>query len=125
MLELEVVYLEQYLLSLYRKAFNQQISSLSQSTTDEGLNSRLLTLEQSAKLQSRRLVLPQNPIINSMRESNAVGSIGKFTKPSVPRSQSSLSQRSVCSIKPSPPVKNPAKVLRACHSLPLSFQQVM
>eukprot|EP00268_Persea_americana_P061306 TRINITY_DN7731_c0_g2_i2.p1 TRINITY_DN7731_c0_g2~~TRINITY_DN7731_c0_g2_i2.p1 ORF type:complete len:553 (-),score=96.80 TRINITY_DN7731_c0_g2_i2:179-1837(-) len=122
-LELEVVYLEQYLLSLYRKAFNQQISSLSRSTTDERLNSRLLTPEQSAKLQSRRLVLPQNPIISSMRESNAVGSVGKFTKPSVPRSQSSLSQRSVCSIKPSPPVKNPAKVLRACHSLPLSFQQ--
>ena len=41
-LELEVVYLEQYLLSLYRKAFDQQISSVSP-TKDERLKSPLAT----------------------------------------------------------------------------------
>lgn len=124
-LELEVVYLEQYLLSLYRKAFDQQISSLSAFATGERLNSHMLTTSQNAKLQSKRPMLSHYLVISSMRESNAVGRIEKFAKPNVPRSHSSLSQRSVCTSKPAPPVKNPAKVLRACHSLPLSFQEVM
>ncbi|GMJ07951.1 hypothetical protein like AT2G23700 [Hibiscus trionum] len=36
-LELEVVYLEQYLLTLYRKAFDQEVSSISPSKRDERL----------------------------------------------------------------------------------------
>lgn len=42
-LELEVGHLEQYLLSLYRKAFDQQVSSLSPLKKDEGFKSPLTT----------------------------------------------------------------------------------
>ncbi|KAK6128797.1 hypothetical protein DH2020_037433 [Rehmannia glutinosa] len=42
-LELEVGHLEQYLLSLYRQAFDQQISSLSPSKRDEEFKSPLVT----------------------------------------------------------------------------------
>lgn len=43
MLELEVAYLEQHLLSLYRKALVQQLSSVSPSTKEERLKSPLAT----------------------------------------------------------------------------------
>lgn len=42
-LELEVTYLEQYLLSLYRKAFDQQISSVSPTTKDRHISSASVT----------------------------------------------------------------------------------
>ena len=42
-LELEVVYLEQYLLSLYRKAFDQQVSSISPSKRGERLKTSVGT----------------------------------------------------------------------------------
>ncbi|KAK8995645.1 hypothetical protein V6N11_075910 [Hibiscus sabdariffa] len=53
-LELEVVYLEQYLLSLYRKAFEQKVSSISPSKRDE----RLKTPVESPSKMDERLKTP-------------------------------------------------------------------
>ncbi|TYH37951.1 hypothetical protein ES332_D12G076700v1 [Gossypium tomentosum] len=55
-LELEVVYLEQYLLSLYRKAFDQQVSSISPSKRDE----RLKTPIHTPSVRDERLKTPVN-----------------------------------------------------------------
>ncbi|XP_052481576.1 uncharacterized protein LOC105763314 isoform X1 [Gossypium raimondii] len=53
-LELEVVYLEQYLLSLYRKAFDQQVSSISPAKRDE----RLKTPIHTPSVRDERLKTP-------------------------------------------------------------------
>lgn len=140
-LELEVMYLEQHLLSLYRKAFDQQISSISPSNNDEKLRSvsmskqglflKVADLDKTSKrekplVQSSRLLVPQNPVIRLTKElltkkSDAIGSIEKLIDPGVQRSHSTLSQRSICSTKASPPMDNLAKAVRTCHSQPLSW----
>ncbi|XP_058069163.1 uncharacterized protein LOC131218568 [Magnolia sinica] len=137
-LELEVVYLEQYLLSLYRRAFDQQTSSLSPSTNDEGLRSPLKSkprlyleaggLDITSKRESHgvrfgRSLLPQIPFTNSMTESNAIGGIKKLMDPRIQRSQSSLTQCLACSTRISPPMKNLTKTTRGCHSQPLLLME--
>ncbi|XP_059459242.1 uncharacterized protein LOC132188727 isoform X2 [Corylus avellana] len=132
-LELEVVYLEQYLLSLYRKAFDQQISSVSPPAKDERSKSPINT----PKL---RILQASRPDITSMRESsavqsgcealdnpckepNAIGGEEKLLDSGVHRCHSSLSQRSAFLTRTSPPADSLAKALRACHSQPLSMME--
>ncbi|XP_058081180.1 uncharacterized protein LOC131229284 isoform X2 [Magnolia sinica] len=135
-LELEVMYLEQHLLSLYRKAFDQQISSLSPSAIDERLRSPsipksgpflqvagldVISKRENSGVQSGRMRLPQNPVISSTKELKAIGAIEKLKDPGVQRSLSELSQRTLCSTRPFPPMDSLSKALRSCHSQPLSF----
>ncbi|RWR95659.1 putative electron transporter [Cinnamomum micranthum f. kanehirae] len=143
-LELEVMFLEQNLLSLYRKAFDQHISSLSPSNNHERLRSPSIPKEEqipkegqflkvagidktskrenpAVQVQSSRVLLPRDPVIRSTKESNSIGAIEKLIDPGVQRSHSSLSHRSICSIKNSPPVDYMDKSLRAFHSQPLSW----
>lgn len=132
-LELEVVYLEQYLLSLYRQAFDQQTSSVSQPAKDERYKSPINT-------PKVRILQASRHDITSMRESSAVQSgcealdnpckepiaIGgeeKLLDSGVHRCHSSLSQRSAFSTRTSPPGDSLAKALRACHSQPLSMME--
>lgn len=132
-LELEVVYLEQYLLSLYRQAFDQQTSSVSQPAKDERYKSPINT-------PKVRILQASRQDITSMRESSAVQSgcealdnpckepiaIGgeeKLLDSGVHRCHSSLSQRSAFLTRTSPPGDSLAKALRACHSQPLSMME--
>lgn len=135
-LELEVMYLEQHLLSLYRKAFDQHISSLSPSNNDEklrtegqflkvaGIDKTLKRENPAVQVQPTRLLLPRDPVIRSTKESNSIGAIEKLIDPGVQRSHSSLSHRSICSIKTSSPTDYVDKSLRAFHSQPLSWLEV-
>ncbi|XP_010243302.1 PREDICTED: uncharacterized protein LOC104587397 isoform X2 [Nelumbo nucifera] len=132
-LELEVVYLEQYLLSLYRKAFDQQFSSLSPSATDERLKSPSFTQKEmflevtgpdirsereDLTIQSGNLPLTQDPIADPQKEFNAIGDTEKLLDSGIHRSHSSLSQHTASRSSSMDAV---AKAVRACHSQPLSM----
>lgn len=120
MLELEVVYLERYLLSLYRKTFDQQISSeLSvapgQAVTPENSN----TVTYSDDLMS-----PRNSIVKPLKECNDIVEQQQLLDSSIHRTYSSLSQRSTCSTRTSPRMKSRAKAVDSYHSLPFSMLEV-
>ncbi|XVF15680.1 hypothetical protein REPUB_Repub09cG0176000 [Reevesia pubescens] len=109
-LELEVVYLEQYLLSLYRKAFDQQVSSISPSKRDERLKSPVDTPrgrfsevsipDNASKVENSALQSGYRD--NSWKEPNGIGQ-EKVLDSGVHRCHSSLSQHSVFSSRTSPP----------------------
>ncbi|KAJ0041420.1 hypothetical protein Pint_28187 [Pistacia integerrima] len=133
-LELEVVYLEQYLLSLYRKAFDQQIPSVSPTTKDERLKPPLAT-------PRPRFVEDSEPAITSKRETPAIQSgcqlvdnqwkestvieeeEDRLLDSGVHRCHSSLSQRSALPSRSSPPAESLGRAVRACHSQPLSMME--
>lgn len=130
-LELEVVHLEQYLLSLYRKAFDQQISSVSPPTKDERSKSAINTPRARILLASRPDIksIWESPAVqsgsqildNQCKELNGIGGEEKILDSGVHRCHSSLSQRSAFPTKTSPPADSLGKALRACHSQPLSL----
>ncbi|KAL0377806.1 UNVERIFIED_CONTAM: hypothetical protein Sradi_3086100 [Sesamum radiatum] len=130
-LELEVGHLEQYLLSLYRKAFDQQICSLSPSKKDEVLKCPLATPRRRrldfsrSDITSARESAPEaetQTLSNSTKEPNGL-SEEKLVDSGVQRSHSSLSQRSVLVNRTSPPEEALGKAVRACHSQPLSMME--
>ncbi|KAM3695185.1 hypothetical protein ACJW31_07G112800 [Castanea mollissima] len=127
-LELEVVYLEQYLLSLYRKKFDQQKSS--ESTVEGRLNKEMfhklpeydiMSEKEDSATHSTHHMLPQNSIGNPLQECNDIWGIQKQLDSSIHRSHSSLSQRSACLTRASPPMKFLNKGVGLYHSLPLSM----
>ncbi|GMI86428.1 hypothetical protein like AT5G66600 [Hibiscus trionum] len=103
-LELEVVYLEQYLLSLYRKAFDQQRTSISPSKRDENSALRSGYHDNSCKEPSG---FEEEKLLDS----------------GVNRSHSSLCQHSAYSSRTSPAEENLAKAIRTCHSQPVSMME--
>ncbi|KAF8377467.1 hypothetical protein HHK36_030845 [Tetracentron sinense] len=121
LLEMEVVYLEQYLLLLYRKAFDQQISSLSPSIMDERLKSPSITQKGMFMQASELDITPksENSAVQYSRLQMPGGNAEKLLDSSIHRTHSSLSQRSACSTRPSPPVETLAKDAWSCHSQPL------
>lgn len=131
-LELEVMHLEQYLLSLYRKAFDHQLTSPStldkrRSTPSiEGTRpgSRFI-MKKEFLLRSSIIQVPKNLPVSIEKERENQKAIGGANSRSVQRSQSSLSPRSVWPTKTSPPVEKLDNALRSCHSQPLSFLQVL
>ncbi|KAF3786596.1 hypothetical protein EJ110_NYTH25174, partial [Nymphaea thermarum] len=133
-LELEVVYLEQYLLSLYRQAFNQQIPSSHSTATDESLNYSQESLPHqvpgleimpkrvtaySHPLPSNPILIPQNSFFDRITYSDNLAAIDKQADPGVQRCHSSLSQSSICSDRNSPPLEKMGLPFRGCHSQPL------
>ncbi|CAI0554020.1 unnamed protein product [Linum tenue] len=124
-LELEVVYLEQYLLSLYRKAFDQQTSSVSPSSKEEGSKSAVTT----PRLRFQNV--PPRPNVMSSRDKLTLQSQDNPSKEkllldsSIQRSQSSLSQCSAFPARLSPPEADSSlgRAVRACHSQPLSMME--
>ncbi|XVF61940.1 hypothetical protein PTKIN_Ptkin08bG0175800 [Pterospermum kingtungense] len=129
-LELEVVYLEQYLLSLYRKAFDQQASSISPSKRDERLKSPVDTPKEIFAEVSRsddaskveKSAVQTGYCDNSWKEPSGVGE-EKLLDSGVHRCHSSLSQHSMFSSRTSPPGEALDKAVRACHSQPLSMME--
>ncbi|KAM7263634.1 hypothetical protein ACFE04_001317 [Oxalis oulophora] len=128
-LELEVVYLEQYLLSLYRKAFDQQATSVSPPTKNERSKSALTTPRarfidfSGLNVESSAVKSDSLPLDNSRKEFNNNKGEDRLLDSSVNRCHSSLPQRSVFSNRKSPPQESFGKTIRACHSQPLSMAE--
>ncbi|CAN1331470.1 hypothetical protein LINPERPRIM_LOCUS35336 [Linum perenne] len=119
-LELEVVYLEQYLLSLYRKAFDQQVSSTSPSNQEERSKSAVTTPRLRFQDVPRPNVMLTRDTSTSQDTISLTGQ-EKILDASVQRSQSSLSQCSAFSARVSPPADTLGRAVRSCHSQPLSM----
>lgn len=131
-LELEVVHLEHYLLSLYRKAFDQQISSLSPPVNDDKLRSpqstqirRCLEFSESDVMVRRENSYAQfdcQSVSNPWNETNSTTQ-DKVKEPGVHRSHSSLTQHSAPSNRAPLSEEIPGKALRACQSQPFSMME--
>ncbi|KAK7309251.1 hypothetical protein RJT34_05822 [Clitoria ternatea] len=141
-LELEVVYLEQHLLSLYRKAFDQQLSSVSPSSKEEGVKCPLttprgrfinvsmpevMTKRECTTVQSKdhdletlRKEHSRYEVETFGRECNGYRPEEKHLDSGVYRCHSSLSHYSAFT-RASPPAASLPKPLRAFHSQPLSM----
>lgn len=138
------MHLEQYLLSLYRKAFDGQLSSVSPSSKDERLNlpKKDERLKSPLTTPRRRLLEISKPQMtskgessavqsgchfheNPLEESNRIGTDEKLLDSSVHRCHSSLSQRSAFATRATPQDESLAKALRACHSQPLTMMEVI
>ncbi|PSR88020.1 Mucin-17 like [Actinidia chinensis var. chinensis] len=127
-LEMEVVHIEQYLLSLYRKAFDQQSSPL---TKDDRLKSppttprgRYLPVSKSditpGENSTTQATCPS--LANPRNEHSNIGE-EMLVDPGVQRCHSSLSEWSVPLTRTSPPEELPDKAVRACYSQPLSMME--
>ncbi|KAI4381676.1 hypothetical protein MLD38_007731 [Melastoma candidum] len=128
-LELEVAYLEQYLLTLYRKAFDQQSvspqSAKNSSITDENPitpvdspRRRLLEVTTTNTATAKKM---EDSAIPSQHEL-ASGLSEDSVDSGVQRCHSSLSQCSAAfAARNSPPEDSSLKAVRACHSQPMSM----
>ncbi|KAG8642556.1 hypothetical protein MANES_12G096700v8 [Manihot esculenta] len=130
-LELEVVYLEQHLLSLYRKAFDQQISSVSPSSKHERSKSpvktprgKFLDVSRPDTMSKRETSAVQPGCLshdNLWKEYKGIGGEEKLLDSGVHRCHSLLSQHSAFPSRTSPPNESLGRAVRACHSQPLSM----
>jgi hypothetical protein len=144
-LELEIKHLEQYLLTLYRKAFEQQQQAPTLQPSDAhreapklSVSSRSAQLDETPKAKApvRRggdpMLHYSCPPLSKARN----GAVADDSSPSTCprrtadhfdhglRSQSALSFRGVCSSRISPTEDSLARALRSCHSQPFSFLEV-
>ncbi|KAJ1287588.1 hypothetical protein BS78_02G021500 [Paspalum vaginatum] len=146
-LELEIKHLEQYLLTLYRKAFEQQQQQLPSSephreqapklSSASSRSSQLDETPRATKAPAARrggdpttLHYSCPPPLRKGRTNGAVDDCSPSTcprwtadllDPAGLRSQSALSFRGVCSSRISPTEDSLARALRSCHSQPFSF----
>ncbi|KAG6396190.1 hypothetical protein SASPL_142332 [Salvia splendens] len=122
-LELEVGHLEQYLLSLYRKAFDPQVSTVSPLKKDDELKSPLTTPRRRRLDFSKSDITPaiENPTSSNLRKEANCLSEEKLVDSGVQRSHSALSQRADLANRTSPSSDVLGKAVRACHSQPLSM----
>ncbi|KAK9749925.1 hypothetical protein RND81_02G159900 [Saponaria officinalis] len=147
-LEVEVGNLERYLLSLYRKAFDQQISSVSPAAKDQLTTSispatrveRISSVpaiaeNRKAPLTPRRLFVDDDVAEIATKVETSVLQAApkrlsntkkehiedKTIDSGVLRCHSTLSHRTTLTMRPSP--DSVAKALRACHSQPLSMAE--
>ncbi|KAE8693296.1 putative set domain protein [Hibiscus syriacus] len=129
-LELEVVYLEQYILSLYRKAFDQQVSSIAPSKRCEMIKTPI----DSPRTRFSKVSKPddaskvENSALRSGYHDNSCKAPCGFEEEKlldsgVHRCHSSLCQHSVYSSRAAPPEENLDKAIRTCHSQPLSMME--
>lgn len=131
-LELEVMHLEQHLLSLYRKAFDQQIPALSptppkaKSKQPSSCQRKLFHELPGPEISSNT----GQPLVHSTRILPSQISACKLTDESyceniadrnVHRCHSALNQRAVYSSRISSSEAALARALQDCHSQPLSF----
>uniref|UniRef100_A0A0E0LGL5 DUF547 domain-containing protein n=1 Tax=Oryza punctata TaxID=4537 RepID=A0A0E0LGL5_ORYPU len=147
-LELEIKHLEQYLLTLYRKAFDQQQQAATLACSDAAklsVSSRCSQLEETPKAKAAATAAPVRrgggdaihyscppaPLSKRWNNGGAVDDCSPSTCPRKTmdssdqchglRSQSALSFRGVCSSRISPSEDSLARALRSCHSQPFSY----
>lgn len=125
-LELEVAYLEKYLLSLYRQKFDKTFLSLK--SIDENLKPTSMAQKemfqevQTHDFMSGDLVSTRNSIGNPPKEWDDVWGAANLLDSSIYRSHSSLSQQSAYSVNS--PQRAVARAEELYHSLPLSMLEV-
>lgn len=137
-LELEVVYLEQHLLSLYRKAFDQQLPSVSPFTKEETVKLSPTTPqapfvkpsrpEVLTKIESSTLQYNDHDELENLQKEHSRYEMETLAKEKhldsgVYRCHSSLSHCTAFT-RASPTDESLTKALRACHSQPLSMMEV-
>lgn len=123
-LELEVTNLEQYLLSLYRKAFDQHVSTVSPSTKVEKLKSPITSprkklLQRSEVDVNKEACSLQADCQSIYNQPIKVCEEEGLVDPGVLRCQSSLSQYSTTTL-PAGPL---GRGVHACHSQPSSMMK--
>ncbi|KAJ3670115.1 hypothetical protein LUZ60_010439 [Juncus effusus] len=104
-LEFEVKNLEQYLLSLYRKAFDSNISPKESQIRKDDSTTNKMKLRWKNCGESKLRAIKDDCVLDR----------------GVNRTSSSLSQRAVCSARISPSEESLARALRSFHSQPFSF----
>ncbi|XP_004248733.1 uncharacterized protein [Solanum lycopersicum] len=112
LLELEIMYLEKYLLSMYRKTFAKRLQSLNDTTKTKEVK------------KHDNIIIYENKITNTSPSMPPVEGSGdpSLVDTSIVRCHSSLSHTAVAaSFKPSPLVGVLADALDSYHSLPLSM----
>ncbi|KAG8368284.1 hypothetical protein BUALT_Bualt15G0029300 [Buddleja alternifolia] len=107
MLELEIVYLEKYLLSMYRKNFAKRLSNLAERPKTNSETHNVTSLEVAVRNDSEEM-------FHSMGAETVVDS-------GIYRCHSSLSHHSASSFRASPSFEALAEARDAYHSLPLSM----
>lgn len=134
-LELEVAYLEQHLLCMYRKKFNQQQSNPSnvegKSKSTSVMHDEIIEVDEydiisekeDSIIHSSHLKFPRNSFAKPSDACNEIWGTQKLLDSSIYRSHSSLSQHSACLARISP-TKFPTKAVDSYHSLPLSMLEV-
>nr|CAB3451830.1 unnamed protein product [Digitaria exilis] len=144
-LELEIKHLEQYLLTLYRKVFDQQqqqkaptsqpSSDVHREASKLSVSSRSSQLDETPKTKAPIIRRGGDPMLHYSCPPLSKGRNGCAVDDSSPstcprrttdfdhglRSQSALSFRGVCSSRISPTEDSLARALRSCHSQPFSF----
>ncbi|KAL8124801.1 uncharacterized protein LOC141718889 isoform X2 [Apium graveolens] len=132
-LELEVGHLEQYLLSLYRQAFDQQVTSTTPYMKDGGPKSPKTSPKEKSEVISGVNVMSniEKPSFRSDFQSNIIpqkdlsdlDGEDRLIESSVYRCRSFLSQHSTLSAQTSPPAESLGRDIRACYSQPLSMME--
>ncbi|KAL2254710.1 UNVERIFIED_CONTAM: hypothetical protein Sindi_0265700 [Sesamum indicum] len=135
MLELEVIYLEKYLLSMYRRSFAKRLSTLptaderprtnaethNQTSSSEVAKSNLESVNENSVIRCSTVVPHDDSAIMFSTKCNDIMGAETLIDTGIDRSQSSLSHRSACSFRTSPPFEAVAEAVDAYHSLPLSM----
>ncbi|GAB2282531.1 hypothetical protein Dimus_017072 [Dionaea muscipula] len=131
-LELEVVYLEQYLLSLYRKAYDQQVSSVSPTAKVQREKSSVITprrlfeddatVNSASKIENPSICSGPRSLSNIWTERRGTDMEDKMLDSGVHRCHSSLSQRSTLVTRISP-MDSVSRVVQPYHSQPLSMME--
>ncbi|KAG0468848.1 hypothetical protein HPP92_018176 [Vanilla planifolia] len=127
-LELEVQHLEQYLLSLYRKAFDLQVPTLSPAPPKDRLMQPISCqrklfdeIPTQANSSLRSPLIHSTRILPSQISAYNLDDESWTTERGVHRCHSALNQRAAYSSRISPSDEALARALQECHSQPLSF----
>lgn len=130
-LEFEVIYLEKYLLSLYRKRFQEKTSVFSKmdESTKPGEATGNCNLSESqahgiSTKNENSMKLPQHLVYNPSKESGEFSERGTIMDPYMHRSHSSLSHRFDRSLEMTYHVGTQSEAVNPHHSLPLSMLEV-
>ncbi|KAH9695880.1 hypothetical protein KPL71_022948 [Citrus sinensis] len=123
-LELEVKYLEQYILSLYRKNFDERMKSASEA--QEGKFSEASQYDITSEKENSRIQISNSASCryssnDPPKKCNDIWQPQELLDAGIRRSHSSLSHHSACSIRASSPIKSLDKAVDSYHSLPLSM----
>nr|XP_009407676.2 PREDICTED: uncharacterized protein LOC103990315 isoform X2 [Musa acuminata subsp. malaccensis] len=126
LLELEVMYLEQYLLSLYRKAFSHQIAPLSadsahKETMPQSSQSEMFQDDDDSTQEASSEKEGPGAQFHQIREAYESICKEKNAGADVRLGHSSVSQRATRSARISPTEESIARALRSSHSQPLAF----
>lgn len=127
-LELEVKYLEQYILSLYRKNFDERMKSASEA--QEGKFSEASQYDITSEKENSRIQISNSASCryssnDPPKKCNDNWQPQELLDAGIRRSHSSLSHHSACSIRASSPIKSLDKAVDSYHSLPLSMLEVI